>query len=72
MIKARVKLINCINVKPKSEKVIGCLKEHQILVQLRSGVSTRKVVALVSMNQYFVAHLRNDVGGEIERQRDKH
>ena len=38
-------------------------QKHQALVQLRSGVSTRKVVALVSMSQSFVAHMRKDVGG---------
>ena len=44
-------------------------QKHQVLVQLRSGVSNRKVTALVGMSQSSVAHLRKDVGGEIERQR---
>ena len=44
-------------------------QKHQALVQLRSGVSSRKVPALVGMSQSFVAHLRKDVGGEIERQK---
>ena len=44
-------------------------QKHQVLVQLRSGVSTRKVAALVGMNQSSIAHLRKDVGGKIERQR---
>ncbi len=43
--------------------------KHQALVQLRSGVSTRKVVALVGMSQYSVVHMRNDVGNNIERLR---
>ena len=43
--------------------------KHQALVQLRSGVRTRKVATLVGMSQFFVAHMRKDVGGEIERQR---
>ena len=38
-------------------------------MQLKSSVSTHKVAALVGMSQYFVAHLRKDVGDEIERQR---
>ena len=44
-------------------------QKHQALVQLRSGVSTRKVAALVGMSQSFVAHLRKDVREEIEKQR---
>ena len=44
-------------------------QKHQVLVQLRRDVSTRKVAAWVGMSQYSVAHLRKDVGGEIERQR---
>ena len=47
-------------------------QKDQTLVQLRSGVSTRKVVALVGMSQSFVVHLRKDVGGEIDRQRGRH
>ena len=42
--------------------------KHQALVQLRSGVSTRKVVALVGMSQSFVADMRKDVGARL---RDK-
>ena len=41
------------------------------MVQLRSSVSTHKVVALVGMSQ-SIAHLRKDVGGENERQRGGH
>ena len=44
-------------------------QKHQALVQLRSSVSTRKVAALVGMNQSSVARPRKDIGGEIERQR---
>ena len=43
--------------------------KHQALVQLRSGVSTCKVVALVSMSQSSIVHLRKDVGDKIEKQR---
>ena len=43
--------------------------KHRALVQLGSDVSTRKFVALVGMNQSFVAYMGNNVGGEIERQR---
>ena len=31
-----------------------------------------KVTALVGINQSYIAHLRNDGGGEIERQRGRH
>ena len=41
----------------------------QALVQLRSGVSTRKVIALMGMSQSSVAYLRRDAGGEIKRQK---
>ena len=41
-------------------------------MQLKSSVFTRTVVALVGMSQSFVARLRKDVGGEIERQRGGH
>ena len=44
-------------------------QKHQALVQLRSGLSTCKVAALVGMSQSSVAHLRKDVGVRIERQR---
>ena len=47
-------------------------QKHQALVQLRSGLSTRKVVVVVGMSQSSVAHLRKDVGGEIERRRRGH
>jgi hypothetical protein len=42
--------------------------KHQTLVQLKSGVSTRKVAALVGMSQSSVVHLRKDICDEIERQ----
>ena len=35
-------------------------------------VCTHKVVALVGMSQYIVAHLMKDVGDKIERQRGRH
>ena len=44
-------------------------QKHQNLVQLRSGVSTHKIVTSVGMSQSFVANVRKDVGGKIERQR---
>ena len=44
-------------------------QKHQALVQLRNNVSTCKVAALVGMSQSSIAHLKKDVGGEIERQR---
>ena len=44
-------------------------QKHQALVQLRSGVSPRKVVALVGMSQSTLAHLRKDIRGKIEGQR---
>ncbi|XP_073394419.1 uncharacterized protein [Physcomitrium patens] len=43
--------------------------KHQALVQLRSGVSTRKVADSLGMNQSSVAHLRREISGEIEKQR---
>ncbi|XP_024391420.1 uncharacterized protein [Physcomitrium patens] len=43
--------------------------KHQALVQLRSGVSTRKVVDSLGMNQTSVAHLRREISSEIEKQR---
>ena len=45
--------------------------KHQTLVQLRSGVPTRKVAALVGMSQSSVVNMRKDVGGEMERQRGR-
>ena len=47
-------------------------QNDQALVQLRSGVSTRKFPALVDISQSYVAHMRRDVGGEIEIQRRGH
>ena len=41
--------------------------KHQALVQLRSGVSTRKVADSLGMNQSSVAHLRMEISGEIEK-----
>jgi transposase len=43
--------------------------KHQALVQLRSGVSTRKVADSLGMSQSSVAHLRREISGEIEKQR---
>lgn len=43
--------------------------KHQALVQLRSGVSTRKVADSLGMSQSLVAHLRKEISGEIEKQR---
>nr|XP_024358235.1 uncharacterized protein LOC112273549 [Physcomitrium patens] len=43
--------------------------KHQALVQLRSGVSTRKVADSLRMSQSSVAHLRKEISGEIEKQR---
>ncbi|XP_073392457.1 uncharacterized protein [Physcomitrium patens] len=43
--------------------------KHQALVQLRSGVSTRKVADSLRMSQSSVAHLRREISGEIEKQR---
>jgi hypothetical protein len=43
--------------------------KHSALVQLRSCLSTRKVVVVVGMSQSSVAHMMNNVGGKIERQR---
>ena len=42
--------------------------KHQALVQLRSGVSTRKVADSLGMSQSSVAHLRREISGEIEKQ----
>ena len=42
---------------------------HQALVQLRNGVSTRKVAILVGRSQSYAMHLRKGIGGKIERQR---
>jgi len=47
-------------------------QKHQALVQLRSDVSTRKVLTLVGMSQSHVAHMRKNVGGGIGRQRGGH
>ena len=44
-------------------------QKHHASMQLTSGLSTRKIAALMGMSQSFVVHLRKDVGGEIERQR---
>jgi hypothetical protein len=49
--------------------VLSQEQKHQTLVQLRSGVSTRKIEALVDMRQFFAVHTRKDVRGNIERQR---
>jgi len=38
-------------------------------VQLRSGVSLRKVVDSLGMSQSSVAHLRREISSEIEKQR---
>ena len=46
-------------------------QKHQASMQLRNGVSTCNVAVLVGMSQSFVAHLRKDVEGEIERQRKR-
>lgn len=43
--------------------------KHQALVQLRSGVSTRKVADSLGMSQSSVVHLRREISGEIEKQR---
>ena len=43
-------------------------QKHQALVQLRRGICTCKVVALVGTSQYLVAHMRKDVRGEIKGQ----
>ena len=47
-------------------------QKHEALVQLRSGVSTCKVAALVGTSQSFVAHMRKDVRGKIKGQRGGH
>ena len=47
-------------------------QKHQAFVQLKKSVSTRKIASLVGMSQSFVAHMRKDVGGEIESQRGAH
>ena len=44
-------------------------QKHQALVQLRRSVSTCNVAASAGMSHSFVAHMRKDVGGKIERQR---
>jgi hypothetical protein len=45
------------------------LSQEQIKnTKLRSGVSTCKVVALVVMSQFSIAHLRKDVGNEIDKE----
>ena len=41
----------------------------QALMQLRSGLFILKVAALVGMSQSYVAHMRKDIGGELERRR---
>jgi len=41
----------------------------QALVQLRRSLYAHKIVTLVGMSQFYVAHLREDVEGKIERQR---
>ena len=38
-------------------------------MELRNGVSTCKIAALVDMSQSSLAHMRKDVGSDIERQR---
>ena len=43
--------------------------KHRALVQLRSDVSTHKVVTIVGMSQSSIVHMRKDIRGEIERQR---
>ena len=50
---------------------LRCLKNKstKLWCNLEGGVSTRKVTALVGMSQSHVTHMRNDVLGEIERQR---
>ena len=42
--------------------------KHQTLVQLRSGVFYSQSCRFSGMSQSSVAHLRKDIGGEIERQ----
>ena len=43
-------------------------QKHQVLVQLRSSISTHKVAALVGMNQSSIVHMRKDARDKIERQ----
>jgi len=43
-------------------------KKH-VLAQLQSGNYTWKVVALVGMTQSWVAHMRKEIVGEVEKQR---
>lgn len=43
-------------------------KQHA-LVQLQSGRSIQKVAASVGMSQSWVAHLRKEIVGEVEKQR---
>ena len=56
--------VNCISMPQLCESL-----KHQALVQLRSGVSIRKVGDLLGMSQSSVAHLRREISGEIEKQR---
>lgn len=46
---------------------LGCV--NQEMVQVRSGVSTRKVADSLGMSQPSVAHLRREISGEIKKQR---
>lgn len=45
--------------------------KHQALVQHKNGVFTCKIAALVDTNQSSIAHLRRDVGGDVDSQRGR-
>ena len=46
-------------------------QKHNDLMQLRNNVFTCKVAAaFVGMSQSSIVHLRKDVGGKIERQKE--
>ena len=60
----KVDFINFISMPRLCESL-----KHQALVQLRSGVSTRKVAYSLGMSRSSIAHMRREINGETEKQR---